>query len=234
MIHSPLGSKYAIGGALGRSIKRASATPGWWLTGGIPAANCIAAYQPKGAADIAASYVNLASPGTYNATPGTAPSFNTSTGWSFAAAGSCGQYLLTGVTPENDQTWSMIIRFANCNTNSQALAGGMTDGSYGFRISPRRGPADDMVWNNGTQLAAGERQAEGVIAIAGVNGFHNGTDYGDSGGWAGRTPVEIYIGCQNLGGSPNSFITGDILAMAIYDIDISNNIAALTTAMAAL
>lgn len=232
MIHSPLGSRYAIGGALGRSIKRAAAAGGWWLSGGIAAATRIAAYQPKGAADIAASYVNLASPGTYNATPGTAPSFNTSTGWSFAAASS--QYLLTGVTPENDQTWSMIIRFANCNTNGQALAGGMTDGSYGIRLYPRRGPADDMIWNNGTTVTAGERQSSGVMAIAGKNCFFNGTDYGDSGGWAGRTPVEIYIGCQNLGGSPNSFITGDILAMAIYDIDISNNIAALTTAMAAL
>ena len=32
------------------------------------------AYQPKGAASLAASYFNLANPGTYNAAPGTAPS----------------------------------------------------------------------------------------------------------------------------------------------------------------
>jgi len=46
----------------------ASGVEPWWLSGGIAAANCVAAYQPKGAASLEASYVNLANPGTYNLT----------------------------------------------------------------------------------------------------------------------------------------------------------------------
>jgi hypothetical protein len=71
------------------------AFPKWWLSGSIPAANCIAAYQPKGAASYAASKVNLANPGTYNATDGAAfPSWDTAVGWTFAKASV--QYLAAG------------------------------------------------------------------------------------------------------------------------------------------
>ncbi len=41
----------------------------WWDNNGA-ISGCVAAYQPKGAADLAASYVNLANSGTYNAAPG--------------------------------------------------------------------------------------------------------------------------------------------------------------------
>ncbi len=52
----------------------------WWLAGGIPAENCIAAYQPKGAASYAASKVNLANPGTYDAYEGTTLRFTLKAG----------------------------------------------------------------------------------------------------------------------------------------------------------
>ena len=42
----------------------------WWVVAGK---TCVAAYEPLGAASLAASYVNLANPGTYDATPGTTP-----------------------------------------------------------------------------------------------------------------------------------------------------------------
>ena len=60
----------------------------WWE--GATFAN-----QPKGAASAAASYVNLANPGTYDLSNGTAyPAFNTATGWTFD--GDSSQYLLIG------------------------------------------------------------------------------------------------------------------------------------------
>ena len=64
-------------------VSKASDVAPWYLAGGISAANCLAAYQPKGAASLAASYSNLANPGTYNAAPGVAPTFDASTGWTF-------------------------------------------------------------------------------------------------------------------------------------------------------
>jgi len=53
----------------------------WYLSGGIAAANCIAAYQPKGAASLAASYANLPNPGTYNAVPLDAITVLNAYGW---------------------------------------------------------------------------------------------------------------------------------------------------------
>lgn len=50
--------------------RTAAALP-WYRAGGVPAP--VAVYQPKGAADLAESYVNFVNPGTYNAVPGTAP-----------------------------------------------------------------------------------------------------------------------------------------------------------------
>jgi len=77
-----LGSRYGIQGALGRSVKRA-AGGGWWdLNGTIK--SCVAAYQPVGAADYAASKVNLLNPGTYNLSDGVAyPDWASATGWTF-------------------------------------------------------------------------------------------------------------------------------------------------------
>ena len=52
--------------------RSAAAAAGWWVVVGK---TCIAAYQPKGAASLAASYVNLQQPGTYDAAPGVAPTW---------------------------------------------------------------------------------------------------------------------------------------------------------------
>jgi hypothetical protein len=53
------------------------ATPWWYVAG----QTCVAAYQPIGAPSLAASYVILANPGTYDAAPGVAPTFDAATGW---------------------------------------------------------------------------------------------------------------------------------------------------------
>ena len=58
----------AFGPVFGRVMRatfdpRAAAAVPWYLSGGIAAANCIAAFTPKGAASLAASYDNNAAPG---------------------------------------------------------------------------------------------------------------------------------------------------------------------------
>lgn len=58
----------------------AVAESNWWEVAGK---TCVAAYQPKGAASLAASYGNLANPGTYTLGPGDAPTFDTALGWTF-------------------------------------------------------------------------------------------------------------------------------------------------------
>ena len=84
----------------------AAAVP-WYLAGGAPAP--IAAYQPKGAASLAASYVNLANPGTYDAAPGVAPTHASATGWTFNGNT---QYLTTNVATSGS-AWSIVLRYAH-------------------------------------------------------------------------------------------------------------------------
>lgn len=86
-----------LGGGIGPvALKRRAAAAGWWQVAGQ---TCAAAYQPIGAASLAASYVNLANPGTYNAAPGVAPTLAAG-GWSFDGLT---QYLTTGIVPPISQ-----------------------------------------------------------------------------------------------------------------------------------
>ncbi len=94
-------------GSMGRlGVGKQTSAAAWWLSGGISAANCIAAYQPKGAADLAASYVNLANPGTYNAAPGVAPTWAAADGWTFGGT----NYLLCGSATLNHNDITVIVR----------------------------------------------------------------------------------------------------------------------------
>jgi hypothetical protein len=107
--------RYTAKDSVGRINTRrvAVVSADWWLSGGISAANCIAAYQPKGAVSYAASKVNLANPGTYNATEGTAPAFDTAVGWTFNGTT---MFLETGIVPDlSAQAWSVIVRSKNRN-----------------------------------------------------------------------------------------------------------------------
>src|SRR3989344_7466925 len=93
----------------------------WTTAGGAPTP--VAAYQPISAASLTASYANLANPGTYTAAVGVAPTFASSTGWTFNGST---QYLTTGVIPANG--WSMIVRFSNA---TGATVNGVAAGSNG-------------------------------------------------------------------------------------------------------
>lgn len=100
----------------------------WYRAGGAPVP--IAAYQPKGAASLAASYINLANPGTYNATvPTAAPTWDVVNGWIFNGSS---QYLSTGYNVPVP-TPTVIVKFSNV-TNAGYIFGCNT-GSY-FLLCP--------------------------------------------------------------------------------------------------
>ena len=98
----PLAARRGMITPLARGIQRADTS--WWLAGGISAANCVAAYQAKGAASYVASKVNLANPGTLNFdNEVVAPSWNTTTGWTGA-----GDLRTTGTFTRN-QEFSFVV-----------------------------------------------------------------------------------------------------------------------------
>jgi len=83
---------------------------GWWLAGGIDPDDCIAAYQPKGAASYAASKVNLANPGTYDLTNGNDPSWSADNGWTFDGVN---DHLYETTYEPTNTPFTVIVRLNN-------------------------------------------------------------------------------------------------------------------------
>jgi hypothetical protein len=216
------------------SINRGGSLP-WWLSGGIAAAHCIAAYCPKGAASYAASKVNLASPGTYDAADGTAyPTWDAINGWKFNRTNL--QYLTCGVIPA--LSWTMVIRFSNsAGTAGRPLAGAYKSASgaiYGLFPSDAASKAG---YYNGSG-ATGKYQeaaavASGVMAVAAGNCYRDGNLVGTLTNNASTT-LAVYIGGLNTNDTFGSPITAYIQAMAIYDIALDVQISALSAIMATL
>lgn len=194
-----------------------SAAAAWYLSGGIAAANCLAAYTPKGAASLAASYDNNAAPGngladgTYDAAPGTAPSFASATGWTFLTASS--QYLTTGgLIPATG--YSYIARFANRLSAGSLL--GSFDGTDNVTMYI---DASNLYYGNGglgTPTSTPALSA-GTMAISNSTTYRNGVlDTPVCSAWVASPGITIWLGARNYTGN-KFFSSVDILAVAIYD-----------------
>ena len=214
---------------LARKLTAASAraVAPWWLAGGAP--EPVAVYQPIGAASLAASYVNLVSPGTFDAAPGVAPTWDAATGWTFNGTS---QHLTTGVIPTSGYSW--FARFANATTNNGYIFG-VTNGFHpNARLSFRYAIAGNQYENGGAQTT-GSQYTSGVAAATTV-GYRDGSpDTVTLAAWSGSTPHDCYIGCRNSLGNPGGYIAAQIAALAIYDTTLTApQVAAVSAAMAAL
>jgi len=201
----------------------------WYLSGGIPAENCIAAYAAVGAANLEESYVNLANPGTYNLVNGVAPTWAAETGWTFNGT----QYKETGITPSsNGETngWSMFLRFSGFIGSTGYTGMCALDGTY-FSIAPNRGETRRYINGTGILSNPGGMEA-GVIGMAGGTPYLNGVSDGAI-NLGTNTKSMIYIGCTGLG--PQLPVIGNIQALVIYDSVLTEVQAlAISNAMAAL
>lgn len=221
-----------IYGGVGRlgAARQGGATP-WWLSGGISAANCVAAYQPKGAASLAASYTNLANPGTYNAAPGVAPTWDAVNGWKF----STGQYLVAVIHPRDH--WSALIRVSDVRAVTNALFGvrGTTTDNNRFGIIST---GSERQYHHGAAGSLfGAKISSGIVGVVDHQGYANGVADGlPTGAWGtDQSAYSMYIGAFNLAGTLYGADTKYIQAFAIYNTAISAaQVAALTAAMAAL
>lgn len=95
-----------------------AAADGWWLSGGIAAANCVAAYQAKGMASYAASLADLTGNG-YDIDGGTAPDWNVASGWLFNGSTHC---LNISDFPINNGNFTVAI-FAKPNITTTVSSG---------------------------------------------------------------------------------------------------------------
>lgn len=218
-------------GSMGRiGVATAAAVP-WWLSGGIAAANCVAAYQPIGAASLAASYINLANPGTYDAAPGVAPTFNAATGWTFDGAT---QYLKTGIVPLVDHSYSLFIQFTNrTNAGSPSRSTNPTfEAIFGFYTD-----AGQVIYYNGNTLAIATPITSGNIAVSGTKGYRDGVpESGSIAFGSGAAQVELYLGAQDNSDNPGLFAAITQQAVAVYrgGALTDDQVQAVAVAMAAL
>lgn len=224
----------------GTQRQAVAAASNWWAVAGK---TCVAAYQPIGAASLAASYTNLANPGTYDAAPGTAPTFAAATGWTFDGST---QYLTTGNIISGTGARTIAVRMTPSNNIANkgivSLSANATTGST---------EAWDFTPELAVRIAGGNKICEiastsdmvviasgpAATTCANISIYKDGslvTQTGVSDTAYDTGTGQTYIGRGAPGGAA-LFYTGIVSAISIYSgaLDASEQ-AALTTRMAAL
>ena len=201
----------------------------WYLSGGVAKINCLAAYKPKGAANLTESYINLANPGTNDAAPGpvgAAPAWSADHGWIFDGAT---QTLTTGIVfaAGANQTSTMIVRF----TDATAYICGINNGGgVLWTISPTVSVTYRQYTSGNSNSVAGGNITAGIMALAGNNCYLNGATDGT------LVSTSLDPGGQPIifGGTSWTYNACNIQALAIYNTVLTAaQVLAISTAMAA-
>jgi len=219
-----------------RVLGGAGAAAGNWWDPNNEGLCVVGAYQAKGAGSYANSKVNQANPGTYDLTELLgAVAWVDGIGWQFTAIND--NVFDTGWTPQNDQSQSVLCRFAD-RANTGRLLGTTQGGPAfdGFAIQPFI-----VRYDNGA--GAGKLQVApaldtGNLGIAGSTAYRNGVaEVGAIGAWAAPSTVTVFIGgLNNVGlGTAIAEFSGDIMAVVQYDCVLTApQMLAVAAAMAAL
>ena len=188
------------------------------------------AYQPKGAANLGASYTDLSGNGNTTG-PGVAPTWDMVNGWKFNGTT---QYLITTFLPQNDASQSMLGQFSGGPATSlNYLAGCRKAGASRFYLAPAN---TTVYYGNGGFTNPAPVLNAGNIAVAGNQGFRNGVADGGIIGAFDTVPTDaLYIGCVNYTGVPAAFFELYVQAFALYDTALTApQVLSVYTAMAAL
>lgn len=166
----------------------------WYLIGGISEGDCVFAYAPDEAADLAASYVNLVNPGTYDAAPGDAPTLDG--GWDFDGVS---QYLVTNAVPVRQQ-WTVLVLYAVTEFESQRRdLFGLTEGiGQVFGVYTEAGST--FFASGGTLEAIGLPGLTGVLGIVGDTAYVDDIEVATIPAGSGTFVNDIEIGRGVVGG----------------------------------
>lgn len=180
----------------------------WWS---VPGQTCVAAYKAIGATDLAASYVNLANPGTYNAAPGTAPGLAAG-GWVFDGLG---QWLATGILASSIE--SIAVRFSGFTGSTASYLLGSHSGSNIFAIYPLYlGGSGYYQIGDGYSEVTG--YSSGITAMSGGQGYLNGVANGAAFTMGARPASEITIASDRY--VPN-YLAATVAAVSLYSTTLS-------------
>ena len=223
-------------------IRPKIAADDWWLAGGISSANCLAAYQPKGASSLSESYVNIANPGTYDCVEisGVVAPTLISGGWSFPGSyvDNKANRISTGIATA--QSLTLIVRVADVessNTVTVNIAIGAFNGTARQYVSPiytvdnKRGYG----YGNASNIrASGTAITDGVLALAGTNCYVNKTSDGTAGTWVNPASTITIGGAEYVIGGGTA-LKGTVVCAAIYNVVLTfSEVADVTDAMNAL
>ena len=200
----------------------------WYLSSGIAKVNCLAAYQAKGAASLAASYVNLVNPGTNDLITVSPPTWDISDGLIFDGINQyCDTQIVFGAV------WSFAIRFTNAAVSGVPIMGGMTLAAADSLLIWPNHNASTTYFDYGNELNVGAGVASGIIIVANTKAYINGVDTGLAlAGTSTNVASTVMIG---TGDNYPGFVAVYAQALAIYNIGLTpTQVAALNSAMAAL
>lgn len=212
----------AFGGAFAAPFATpGGAVPHWSTLGGTIAPSHIAAWTPKGAASLAASYVQYGTLGS-GLTVGIAPSWSSATGWT---GNGTSQYLKSGVIPVNNQTWSAAVQISGMilNKTNKFIFGNAPVSGTAFAISDHEtiAAAISVYSGSSTGKTGLSSPFSGNLMIAGNKLYINGIDQGIALGTAVETFGEIYILALNFAGTPFLFSGSTESAIVFYNFILS-------------
>jgi hypothetical protein len=188
-------------------------TKPWWWWDPWGQDWCLwAVYQPRGAASLADSLIDLSGNGN-DAAIGKAPSWDAVNGWGFDGNTT---YLTTAFTPDIDQSQSVVVRYSGFTSNhDEVLFGGYIDWYLNIRANSN---GTEVSYGNGAEAAQAPGLAAGNLAVAGDQGYRNGAADGGTIAPAGEGAcAPIYIGANNNNGVADSFAEVYIQALVIFD-----------------
>jgi len=192
--------------------KKLATTTQRWLTGGIPTENCLAAYEPSLAANLAASYINLHKPGTNDATIATIAPGLGAAGWILSGTEALETALAIGT---GNSAIAKCTFAGGVGTLFGASGGGHTfgvlyDGSGGTLYLIYDGISGDIPGN----------PTPACIALTPTGGYVDAVKVKAIAAPGAPTPT-LWIGALNNGAGGQWFYSGTISSLYVYDIDVA-------------
>lgn len=203
--------------------------PSWLTAGGLTLSDWVVAHDALYAADLAASYANLANPGTNDLTaPAAAPTWDAVNGWTFNGST---QYLSSVPIL---MAYSIVIQYTNYVANSGYLMGSYeTD-----KVQAITSSATQTVVNRGGFVAQNVPVfTGGVFIVSGISSYRDGVkDSSETTGAVNSATVPAFLGCVNYpdGGGAFAFTSVKIQRFAITNRELTQGeITAIVAAMGA-
>ncbi len=201
----------------------------WWLAGGITPSTSYTVYDPMVAADEAASFVNLANPGTRNAVKSGTVTFTAGVGWT--GNGTTGYFDTGHVVTQNTTIITM-----HKNSQSGRFICGVTQASPNRSLAIAPYSSTNVTWYRSQSFTgSASRHPAGVLALNSTNAYRDGVrDTSVSGTWSGSATTRTIKLLAYDDGTVKFFNGGTLHRVAIYDFLLSDaQVEAVTYAMMA-